>query len=330
MPELTAGTVPDPRTVDVLLTAATAAPSVHNSQPWAFTVSPGRIDLFADVSRQLVVSDAVGRSLLVSCGAALFNLRVACDHLGIRPRVRVLPAAEDRTHVATLDIDHIAHRPGPLAALYPAIAVRRTNRFPFATRRVERSVLSRLAEAVSLENAILRVYDDPAEVDRIVDLLHDAECEEQLVPGFVDERRSWVARTSAGEGIPVGSLGPRAQDPRTPFRDLGEPGAGSGPDRRPAASFERTPTVAVLSTLGDQPVDWVRAGQALERALLVAADQGLSASFLNQPLEHRALRWLVRSPLTGHGYPQMIMRLGYGTPVPPTPRRPVAEVLRTS
>lgn len=330
MPELTAGPVVDARTLDVLLTAATAAPSVHNSQPWAFAVRGRRIDLFADVSRQLVVSDSVGRSLLISCGAALFNLRVAADHLGARLRVRLLPSAQDPTHVAALQLDGVPRRAGPLASLYPSVAARRTNRFPFSSRRPERSALSRLAEAVTLENAVLRVYDDPAEVNRIVDLMRDAECEEQLVPGFVAERASWVGRDADGEGIPAGSLGPRATDPRTPFRDLGGPDRDIGPGRRPAASFERAPTVAVLSTIGDQPVDWVRAGQALERALLVATDMGLSASFMNQPLEHRALRWLVRSPLTGHGHPQMIMRLGYGEPVPPTPRRPLAEVLRTT
>jgi hypothetical protein len=49
---------------------------------------------------------------------------------------------------------------------------------------------------------------------------------------------------------------------------------------------------------------------------------------MNQPLEQPDLRWLVRSPITGVGYPQMIMRIGYGVPVPPTPRRPVSDVAR--
>jgi hypothetical protein len=72
----------------------------------------------------------------------------------------------------------------------------------------------------------------------------------------------------------------------------------------------------------------VRAGQALERVLLIATTEGLAASFMNQPLEHPDLRWLIRSPLTGGGAAQMIMRLGYGEPVPPTPRRPIGEVRR--
>jgi hypothetical protein len=73
----------------------------------------------------------------------------------------------------------------------------------------------------------------------------------------------------------------------------------------------------------------MRAGQALQRALLVATTEGLSASFMNQPLEQPDLRWLVRSPVTGRGHTQMILRLGYGVPVPATPRRPISQVLRS-
>ena len=314
-----------------LVEAASAAPSVHNSQPWIFTVGERTIDLHADPARHLAVSDGSGRSLLVSCGAALFNLRVAADHLGFHPRVRILPSKDDPTHVARLEVDHRHGSPGFLEDLFPAVWSRRTNRFPFWNRRIPRSVLSRLQDAVSLENALLRVVDEPAEVGRIVALLHDADRAD--LPEAKLERAAWVGRDGAPDGIPTHSLGPRPDDRATPFRDLradrSAPMAGAAPDAESrTAPFEATPTVAILSTLKDTPADWVRAGQALERALLVATAEGLSASFMNQPLEHHDLRWQVRSPLTGVGVTQMIMRLGYGIPVPATPRRPVADVLR--
>jgi hypothetical protein len=47
---------------------------------------------------------------------------------------------------------------------------------------------------------------------------------------------------------------------------------------------------------------------------------------LTQPLE-TADAWQVRDPRSGIEYPQMILRLGYGLPVPRAPRRPVSEVL---
>ena len=311
----------------VLLEAAIAAPSVHNSQPWQFAVGPRRIELWADASRQLRRSDRFGRSLLISCGAALFNLRGAADHQGFHPRIRLLPDRSEPALVAVLDVDHRHPRPGLLDELYPAIWKRRTNRFPFSERAVSPTAIGRMSDAAKLENSLLRVYNEPFEVERIVDLLHDAEFEERAEPAIARERASWVGAARTVDrlvGVPEASLGPRPASSRTPFRDIG----GDADLDRPLAAFERTPTVGVLSTLHDHPIDWVRTGQALQRVLLLATNEGLSASFMNQPLEQLELRWLVRSPLSGIGQAQMLMRMGYGVPVPPTPRHPVVSVRR--
>jgi hypothetical protein len=317
----------DRQVKQVLLEAATRAPSVHNSQPWRFAVGPRRVAVHADPERQLRVADAPGRALLVSCGAAVMNLRVAAEHLGFHPRVRVLPAPEDPTLVAVLDVDHRHPGAGGLGVLYPAIAARRTNRYPFSGRRVPQSVLAEVIEAVELEHAVLRVYDDPAEVDRVVGLIRAAELDATLtLPTAAAERADWVGRRRPGEGVPAASLGPRPTSIRAPHRDLAP---GPDPDRE-RVPFEQAPTIAVLSTLADQRADWVRAGMALERALLVLTRAGVSASFMNQPIELPDLRWLLRSPLTGVGHPQMVLRIGYGSTVPPSPRRALREVTARS
>jgi hypothetical protein len=97
---------------------------------------------------------------------------------------------------------------------------------------------------------------------------------------------------------------------------------------RPAdyAWFEEEPQLAVLSTHFNGRADWLRAGQALQRFLLMATIRGLAASPLTQPLE-TGDAWLVRDPRAAVEYPQMIVRFGYSLPVPGTPRRPVSEVL---
>lgn len=98
------------------------------------------------------------------------------------------------------------------------------------------------------------------------------------------------------------------------------------PDRRLRVSdFEEHLLLAVLTTPGDRPLDWLRAGQALERVLLVATGHGLSASFLNQPLDLRDMRRR-RDPHHRRGHPQMIIRLGYGPYVARPPLRPASEL----
>ena len=88
-----------------------------------------------------------------------------------------------------------------------------------------------------------------------------------------------------------------------------------------------SPVLAVLGTDGDQRRDWVASGQALDRVLLRARVEGVWASFLNQPLEVPELRTKLKA-VTGHGgFPQAVLRLGFGENVKPTPRREVEEVL---
>ncbi|MEV6160208.1 hypothetical protein AB0L53_58725 [Nonomuraea sp. NPDC052129] len=110
--------------------------------------------------------------------------------------------------------------------------------------------------------------------------------------------------------------GPAAVGDMDPIRDFGR--------RTGSARFEPNPQLAVLTTATDEPLDWLRAGQALQRVLLVAAKHAVSASFLNQPLDLRDMR---RHKDSHHrrGHPQMIMRLGYGPPVPRAPRRPTTR-----
>ena len=293
----------DDEVATALVEAASAAPSVQNSQPWVFTVGDRTVDLHADPARHLAVSDGSGRSLLISCGAALFNLRVAADHLGFHPRVRLLPTRDDPTHVARLEVDHRHGSPGFLEDLFPAVWSRRTNRFPFWNRRIPRSVLSRLQDAVSLENALLRIVDQPAEVERIVALLHDAERAD--LPEAKRERAAWVGRDGAPDGIPAASLGPRPQDRSTPFRDLGadvrgrrgrtrtDPDGPRGRPSRPRRPSRSSPRSRTARPTGSGPV---RRWSALSWS---PPPRVLSASFMNQPLEHHDLRWQVRSPLTG-------------------------------
>lgn len=311
--------------VQLLLGAAVRAPSLHNSQPWAFAVGARHIEVYADSSRHLPRADASGRSLLVSCGAAVFNLRVAAAYLGMRARVQVLPDPGDPTLVALLHLDLRRHLgPSSLAGYHPAVAQRRTNRLPFRDRLVPSSVVGRLADAALLEGAVLRVYDDEPEVRRVVELLRAGDQADRADAARVTERQRWIGGHYRPDGVPVRSLGPKPAGRASPFRDLGH----AVRTVRETATFEAAPTIAVLSTAQDRPVDWVRAGQALERVLLEATTSGLAASFLNAPVEHDDLRWLVRSPLSGVGRTHMIMRLGYGAEVPLTPRRPLDDVRR--
>jgi nitroreductase len=311
---------------DQLLQAAVAAPSMHNTQPWRFRVrqASSEIELRADPARQLPYSDPDGRAVHIACGAAVFNLRLAAAVAGWQASVLLLPDARTPLLLATIRLGGRQRAGAAERELHAAIEQRHTNRQPFSSRRVPPGVLAELTEAARLEGAILHIPDHD-EAARLLHLAADAERDLLADPRYLAELARWTGGQRDSEGIPDSALGPRSPEGPAPVRDF-TPGPRSQPVRY--AWFETTPQLAVLSMPSGTRADWLRAGQALQRVLLTATARGISASPLTQPLEtHDA--WLVRDPRSGSEQPQMILRLGYGLPLPqpPAPRRPIGDIL---
>jgi hypothetical protein len=87
----------------------------------------------------------------------------------------------------------------------------------------------------------------------------------------------------------------------------------------------------VLHGPGEQPVDWLRAGEALSAVLLTAVGHDLAAAPFTDVLEVEHPRDLVRGLLPSSSCPYVVIRCGYpptGGDLPAVPRRPLAEVLR--
>jgi hypothetical protein len=91
------------QTAERLIEAATAAPSIHNSQPWQFVARPADrvIEIYADPARTMR-SDPRGRAVHIACGSALFNLRLAIARAGHEPVTRLLPSPRDPLLLASV------------------------------------------------------------------------------------------------------------------------------------------------------------------------------------------------------------------------------------
>jgi len=311
----------------LLASAAGAAPSVHNSQPWRLRPTPDARGMlvFGDPRRAVAITDPLGRALHVSVGAAMFNLRVAAGRLGRAATVRLLPDPADRHLLAEIDLGEPAARHPFGHHLYQAIQQRHSSRQPFANRDVPEAVLGELIEAAHEEDALL----SPLEEDGILRVLAvTAEAERRTAADLARqaETRSWLRlEASASDGIPAAALGPSDRDARVPMRDFtaGRPDAPTVVPRH----YEALPQLCLLSTHTDHPEDWLRAGQALERVWLLATVHGLRASVLHQAVEWAETRWRLRDPDDPPEHVQLVLRLGYGPPGAATPRRPVEEIL---
>ncbi|MEV7775011.1 nitroreductase family protein [Kitasatospora sp. NPDC086791] len=310
-----------------LVSAAIAAPSIHNSQPWRFRLQPdtSTLEVRADRTRAVPAADPQGSALHISVGAAVLNLRIAARHLGWAPEVRLLPdpAEPDLLAAVRLDTPAVAPLPGT-EKLYEAIRHRHTIRTPFADRPVPPAVLEELATVARSEDALLHL-PDRAETARLLHLTAEAERRNTTDDAQREESRSWIRAGDAPPyGIPVGALGPQDRSGHLPMRDFT---ALHAAEHQAPAAFEHEPRIAVLATEHDTPEDWLRAGLALEHVLLAATVHGVRASLLHQAMEWPYLRWEARDPHQGPGYVQILIRLGYGPEGAPTPRLAPAEVL---
>lgn len=310
-----------------IIRAAQAAPSVLNTQPWSFWVrADDRIELRAklhqrgdrDVGRWLIHTDPDARELVISCGAALFNLRMAIRVTGHDVVAWLLPDPEgDPALLASVEVmtGRVRQPTDVEKDLYDAIPRRHTYRWPFSGRAVRPNVLTELTRAAAAEQGWLRVLF-PFQVISWLRAAGQAERELSRDELYVAELRRWTREARPGLGVPKSAYGPQpmSMPMDLPVRDFSlDPG-----DGRPVEEFESHPQLLALATDDDRPLDWLRAGQALQRALLTATCYGVSASFLTQSLE-LADQWAdQRRELRGwpsawafDDRPQMLIRVGY-------------------
>jgi len=315
-----------------LLNYAVLAPSSHNTQPWLFRFHHDQLELYADRTRALAVVDPMDRELIISCGAALFHLRLAMRHFGYQEVTELFPDPELPDLLARVGIRGEAKTTSEEQALFRAIPGRRTHRMPFDEGVLPDALLAALRRAAAEEGAELHIIEGRYSRSAVADLIEEGDRVQWSDPHFRRELAAWVHpnRSRSRDGIPGYAFGmPDALSYLGPLAmrtfDLGKGRATK--DRQMAVS---SPVLAVLGTAADEPPAWLAAGQALARVLLRARMDGVFASFLNQPIQVPHLRPKISVIISTQDFPQVLLRLGHGKQTRPTPRRSVDEILLPS
>jgi hypothetical protein len=308
--------------------AAAAAPSVYNTQPWCFATHQNAIRLYANPRRKLICADPDGREMLISGGAALFNLRLAVRHLGFAAKVRLLPDPADIDLLAEIGWGWHAPPTAEETRLYQSIARRHTHRGPF-TADIPPLFTGDLVRIARQEQAQLQVIYDPRCHGPLAGLIHVAERIQRASPGFAAERTRWARPPGdrRRDGVPATAYPAQPDGLEFAGRDFAC-GIGWGyPLKSPPDGPNAVGLIALLTTRDDSRLAWLLAGQALQRLLLHTTSHGVSAAYHTQPLELPEIRQRIRTEFANGACPQMLLRLGRGGHTAITPRRPVAQLL---
>ena len=318
----------------LVVSAAVNAPSVQNTQPWWFGHDEHEISVHADSERQLRVADPHGREMMISCGAALFTVRLALRNLGFVPKVRVLPDPDLPNLVARVAWSERVPPVEYEKQLFAEVPRRRTHRGGFDPAPLPAALLEDLAKEAAREKAMLRLMTDAADQRRAAAIAAVVEAGDyalRLDSARAKEEARWAPGPSSHrqDGVPptAYSAQPERTEPHFPSRDFAH-GHGWGlPPGEGEQVVRSAGVVGLVATSVDHPVDWIHAGQALQRVLLLASSCNVAAALHSQPLELPLLRDFIRTHLIDRAYPQMVLRLGATSEAAVSVRRPVEEVL---
>jgi hypothetical protein len=317
------------RAMRTIAQAARLAPSVHNSQPWHFEIGPGYFHLHVDRTRQLHALDPTGRQLMVSMGCALFNARVAAAALGQPMQIERMPFGLDANPIARL---HRLDDPdGPVATevamLEPLLRVRSTNRRRFADDPIPDDVIDSLISAACAEGSrMIRVVDEDDRMT-VARLSQRADALQYSDGAYRAEIRAWTtADPNRMDGVPARAVPhfDAGTGDEIPIRDFDSTGAGWLPTD---TQSHHNQCLLLLGTDGDQPAQWLRAGEALERVWLEIARHGYVMSPLTQVVEVPSVRAELRNSLRTTMYPHILMRVGRAAPTAGVGRRHLEDLL---
>ena len=232
-----------------MVRVATLAPSLLNTQPWGFAIRGDQIEIRADDGRWVPSIDPSKRLMILSCGAALLNLRLAMSHAAWTPLVEAFPDDDDPGLVARVRRGSARAISDQDELLLNATERRRTNRRPFSGQPIPPATLSQVVAATETEDAegVLVTGMDAIELRGIFKLAEREAGADQDVAAALSQ---WIRETSGhDDGLTLDVLGPVPRGTAS-ARDFLH---GEHREERGDSDFEADSTLLVIATSGAHP-----------------------------------------------------------------------------
>lgn len=296
-----------------LVNYAVLAPSVHNTQPWLYRVLDRTVEVYADRSRALPVTDPEDRLLIISCGSTVQLFLDVLRAFGFDTSCSIFPDLRDPDLLA-----RITASPRPVDApvdgdVIRAIKSRNTIRRGFLNLPLPGPFLERFApDSEQLPASVCVISDAEAESLILAQLLQTERSYRDDIH-YRRESESWMhpMRARSRDGVP---MPPEESDPIASCWSTSD------------LSGDAT-QLAVLTEKQDTPRAWLQTGQELMEVLLAASELGVNAAIMNLAPSSELVNALIR-PIAGcEGDPILLLRFGRPRRKLITPRRSPVDVM---
>lgn len=292
---------PNKDTITLLITAAAAAPSTGNDQPWKWYYQAGTLFLFHDEFRSFSFGDFQKTASYISLGAAYENLYIQALNLGLEPYYNFFPVDDSEKLVATIRFRDA--KPGALTDLIKPLASsifkRHTNRIMAPKQPVGDDLLSRMEElAASIPSAKIKYFTNDAELRGLARIIGACDKIRLMNPeghyDFVHREMRWTSHeaevTRDGIDIQTLGLGNSLMAAMSVIRSekvihtVKELGGGNALGMLAMRTVSTASAICMISLPGYNLKNFFEGGRSMERFWLQATNLGLAIHPLISPL----------------------------------------------
>lgn len=319
-----------------LVRCATLAPSSHNTQCWKFALEDQAITILPDLSRRCPAVDPDDHHLFVSLGCAAENLTQAALSQGLHAEAHF----KNLRAAIHLRLTPTTAKSSPL---FKAMAARQCTRGDYDGKALTLEELALLERAGTSSGVRMLLLTERADIERVLEHVVLGNSAQMTDPAFIKELKSWI-RFNGSDAVRRrdGLFSVSSGNPSIPtwlgdlaFRWLFTTKSENDKIARQIRSSAgmaifvgQVPSGVTTST--DDRARWVEVGRCYQRFALQATALGIRNAFLNQPVEVPSVRTKFAAAIGLAGQrPDLVVRFGRGSTLPPSLRRPVQAVLVT-
>ena len=264
------------------------APSGGNCQPWKFIFRQGRLLCIHDIERSKSFLDFEHSATYLAFGAALENMVLAAQAMGLATELRLFPQADNPLVICELLLIRTRGNTGS-PELLEQIPYRLTNRKlaePVPLNETDRKALLDCAAA---SGARLHLLEERDRLDIIGDLLGKGDrfrFLNQIMHREMMAEIRWNAEEvkATRDGLDVATLeltpadqaGMRLVSRWGPMKLLGKLGGGRTLEKPSRKAIQAASAVGLITVEGVGPQSYLMGGRAMERLWLTATSRGLA------------------------------------------------------